>query len=65
MRVLRDNVMVRVGGGWMDLREYLVKHAERSRTAADYGKEAQATVQDILKSTGGPGLCSTRTTVVV
>ncbi|EGD83470.1 hypothetical protein PTSG_04078 [Salpingoeca rosetta] len=63
MRVLRDKVMVRVGGGWMDLEEYLVKHAERSNARKDYGEQAQATVQDILKSTGGPGLCSTRTKV--
>ena len=31
MRVLKDNVMVRVGGGWQDLEEYLVMWAKRGK----------------------------------
>eukprot|EP00056_Hartaetosiga_gracilis_P010630 m.158664 g.158664 ORF g.158664 m.158664 type:complete len:1634 (+) comp13356_c0_seq6:118-5019(+) len=63
MRVLRDQVMVRVGGGWMDLQEYLVSHARRrqTRSRSKQTRDAQEAVSTILNSTSGPGLCSTRT----
>eukprot|EP00055_Hartaetosiga_balthica_P010092 m.41901 g.41901 ORF g.41901 m.41901 type:complete len:1595 (+) comp7028_c0_seq2:206-4990(+) len=63
MRVLRNQVMVRVGGGWMDLQEYLVSHARRRQThsKSKQTRDAQEAVSSILNATTGPGLCSTRT----
>lgn len=63
MRVLRNCVMVRVGGGWENLNHYLTRRAERGSRGTDAKKNAHRAVQDILSTTGGTGLCSTRTTV--
>eukprot|EP00047_Mylnosiga_fluctuans_P004079 m.232584 g.232584 ORF g.232584 m.232584 type:complete len:1689 (+) comp12383_c0_seq1:42-5108(+) len=62
MRILHGSVMVRVGGGWEELRSYLVKHASRGhhRGAAS---EAEAAVEAIRQSAGGVGLHTTRTRV--
>eukprot|EP00055_Hartaetosiga_balthica_P010091 m.41897 g.41897 ORF g.41897 m.41897 type:complete len:131 (+) comp7028_c0_seq1:173-565(+) len=59
----RNQVMVRVGGGWMDLQEYLVSHARRRQThsKSKQTRDAQEAVSSILNATTGPGLCSTRT----
>eukprot|EP00049_Salpingoeca_infusionum_P008396 m.136707 g.136707 ORF g.136707 m.136707 type:complete len:1587 (-) comp14001_c0_seq9:5440-10200(-) len=63
MRVLSNKVMVRVGGGWEDLKRYLTQHASRGRPQAAYKRQAQLAVDNVLLSTSGPGLCSTRTKV--
>jgi hypothetical protein len=65
MRVLRNSVMVRVGGGWENLTTYLTRRASRNGQAGDARKQARKTMEDILSTTGGTGLCSTRTSVRV
>eukprot|EP00045_Choanoeca_perplexa_P017226 m.247222 g.247222 ORF g.247222 m.247222 type:complete len:1540 (-) comp17481_c0_seq1:1123-5742(-) len=58
MRVLRDRVLVRVGGGWEELQAFLEHKAKFGRHR---NQDPNRVVQDVLLSTPGPGLCSTRT----
>eukprot|EP00730_Choanoeca_flexa_P001958 TRINITY_DN10858_c0_g1_i2.p1 TRINITY_DN10858_c0_g1~~TRINITY_DN10858_c0_g1_i2.p1 ORF type:complete len:1557 (+),score=637.95 TRINITY_DN10858_c0_g1_i2:86-4756(+) len=58
MRVLRDRVLVRVGGGWEELQAFLEHRAKFSKYRS---ANPEQVVQDVLLSTPGPGLCSTRT----
>ena len=55
--------MVRVGGGWEELRAYLLKHTSRAGRKGEAVSEADAAVEAIRQSAGGVGLHTTRTRV--